>query len=131
MNWVGIKYKAFGRDFSGADCWGLVCLYYEKELGIILPEYLGSDPANLKESSKKAAKEKLLWNNIEKGFEKKGDVVLLKIGNLACHVGIVVRKGTMLHIEKGVDSIHEEYNSPYWRRRIEGFFRYDKSLRAS
>lgn len=37
--YIGLKYKNLGRDFDGVDCWGLVCLIFKEERGIILPEF--------------------------------------------------------------------------------------------
>ena len=43
MHWtaryINIPYINKGREFSGADCWGLVRLVYKNELGIDLPTY--------------------------------------------------------------------------------------------
>lgn len=37
--YINIKYKQGGRDKEGCDCYGLVKLIYEKERGIILPDF--------------------------------------------------------------------------------------------
>ena len=38
IDYIGIPYKDKGRTFNGCDCYGLLMLYYKKELGIEIPE---------------------------------------------------------------------------------------------
>ena len=49
--YVGIRYQSRGRSFDGCDCYGLVRLFYQAELGIELPEYHYSDAENMAEVS--------------------------------------------------------------------------------
>jgi murein DD-endopeptidase len=37
---VGIPYVAHGRDYAGADCWGLLYLFYRDVLGVQIPSYV-------------------------------------------------------------------------------------------
>ena len=37
--YLGIPYKHLGSDWTGINCYGLVRLFYKKELGISIPDY--------------------------------------------------------------------------------------------
>jgi cell wall-associated NlpC family hydrolase len=39
--YVGLPYRAGGRERDGLDCWGLIRLIYREQLGIDLPEIPG------------------------------------------------------------------------------------------
>lgn len=36
--YLSIPYKQLGRDVSGCDCWGLLCLVIKNEYGITIPD---------------------------------------------------------------------------------------------
>lgn len=40
--YVGLPYRAGGRERDGLDCWGLIRLIYREEKGILLPEIPGT-----------------------------------------------------------------------------------------
>ena len=35
--YLSIPYKKYGREKTGCDCWGLICLILEREVSITLP----------------------------------------------------------------------------------------------
>ena len=59
------------------------------------------------------------------GDEHPGDGVLLRVMGRPIHVGVVVARGWMLHIEKNCDSLIERYaGGSRWERRVLGFYRH-------
>ena len=122
--YIGVPFVPLGRDMTGCDCWGLVRLFYQNELNIELPSYVYDESFNPEELNELAEKEKAAWAKVPLGEEKVGDVILLRLLNP--HVGIVLKRGTMVHIEKGIDSCVEKYNSSLWKKRIRGIYRYGK-----
>jgi cell wall-associated NlpC family hydrolase len=124
--YIGIPFVDHGRDESGCDCWGLVRLVYRNEYGIELsdlgPLYQNTeDAAGMKQVFLAALPQ---WRQVEK--PEIGDVVLLRIMGNPIHVGIVIDDGKMLHVEQGLDSVVERFDSSMWLKRIEGFFRHDR-----
>lgn len=124
-DYIDLPYKIDGRDRDGVDCWGLVHLVYRERLGIILPgkdgyhEASGGDWAKVAEAMNDEASR---WSAVEK--PEPYDVILMRRGPLACHVGLCVGGGQMLHINEGINSTMEPFNGMRWGKRIVGFYRY-------
>lgn len=130
MNWtdhyIGIPFKCDGKDRSGLDCWGLVALVFKEQLGIDLPLYRGvfSDlsQACLRRVSAIMMQEREKWTKVDN--PKIYDVVLLRSGVYAWHVGLVINKKEMIHVMEGIDAVVEEFSGTQWKDRVEGFYRY-------
>jgi len=125
-DYIEIPFLPDGRDRNGCDCWGLVCLVYREKLGIELPEYKGvfeaQTIAQLKNVARVMEREKESWVRVEKPHEF--DVVMIRSGAYAWHVGIVIDRRRMLHVMSGINSTVEEYTGMDWKNRIEEFRRY-------
>ena len=125
-DYIEIPFLPDGRDRNGCDCWGLVCLVYREKLGIELPEYKGvfeaQTIAQLKNVARVMEREKESWVRVEKPHEF--DVVMIRSGAYAWHVGIVIDRRRMLHVMSGINSTVEEYAGMDWKNRIEEFRRY-------
>src|SRR5690606_27147878 len=120
--YVGIPYRAEGRDRAGCDCWGLVVLVYRERLGIELPSHAGYvDPLG-PAAGAAIARGRRAWQRVAE--PQPLDAVLLNVNGQPHHIGLVIRPGWMLHSTVGRDSCIENYLRPYWRARIEGFYRH-------
>lgn len=126
--YVGIPYRALGRDEEGVDCWGLVRLIYAGRLGVGLPAYDGrgfsgrasvSDVAALVESAKRTC-----WHEVPEADAAVPDVVLLRVRGQPIHVGVLVAPKVMLHSLAGHDSAVERLDGLLWSNRIMGFWRW-------
>lgn len=123
--WIGLPFKLGGRGPGSFDCWGLARAVLEAEFGIRLPRY---DRGYPKTEGDRAALAALVrdgmpgWYEIERPAA--GDLVLLRHGSHACHIGVVVGRGWMLHIEQGIDSALDRTDGLRWSRRLVGFYRY-------
>lgn len=127
MSWwneyVGIQYKAKGRDREGLDCWGLVRLVYLEKFDTLLPSF--AEVYEQKEHEKQAE----LIAMHKEGWEKTshpatGDVVLFRINGSESHVGIVTNPSYFLHVREGQDAVIEKLDSVIWKHRIVGFYKY-------
>jgi len=133
--YIGIPFREFGtnpeRD-GGLNCWCLVRWVYLQELGITMPTYLEEvDQSVTLESQLPALNAAFVagaaaWRPVPAGQHKPFDVVLMRRGSSACHVGIVTKpaQGRMLHIEQGINSCLENYAGGYWARRVVGVYRH-------
>lgn len=120
--YINVPYENFGRLMTGADCWGLVVLVYEQELGIQLPTYAEISAESLIEIHRKLSvdKDSEIWETVTEGNQKPFDVCVMTAPNSkrVCHVGIVIDEKHILHIEKGVDSAIVPVNHFTIRERI-------------
>ncbi|MGH6937920.1 host specificity factor TipJ family phage tail protein [Hypericibacter sp.] len=124
--YIGIPFVELGRDREGCDCWGLQRLVFNGRLGIELPsrdtEYRGARRRDI------AANAALIKAHIDEDWQKVAekpddgncpldgirlyDLLLIKKYGEPAHVGMVVARGQMLHIEQGVDSCVVEFDKP-------------------
>lgn len=136
--YIGIPWLDLGRTREGCDCWGLVRLAMKGQFNIDLPlydtGYERADKENLPAIVGIIARELPHYREIATadpntglmplGTEMPGDVLLLRQRGVNGHLGLVVARYTMLHIEEGVDSCIEDYADKAWRRRLVGCYRY-------
>ena len=123
--YIGLPFVEHGRDWSGVDCWGLVRLMIGSEAGVWLPSFAtsyscttagdevsGSVAANCYDSPE--------WLDVPAGEEGPMDMVVMrgwwrnadgKLRSGEIHVGAVVRPGTLLHVEEGIDVSMAKYRS--------------------
>jgi len=132
-SYVGIPFKAMGRDRSGLGCWGLVYLVYREQFGREVPPYsenrftvYDSDEVGKLIAGEVATK----WVSVDEGFEAIGDAILIRVNGWPAHIGVVVepREKKFLHVRLGADSCVDRYDSPIWARRFAGFYRWDGEL---
>ncbi|MGN6549766.1 MAG: NlpC/P60 family protein [Pararhizobium sp.] len=122
--YVGLPWLDRGRTCDGVDCWGLLRLVYAGELGIELPSF-ATDYADTSDRGRinvLVAEERDPWVPVERGREQPCDVVLIR--ERPWHVGAVVRRGLMLHIEQDRSSVIEPYTTMRHAARVEGIYRH-------
>lgn len=127
-NYIGIPYLDGGRTPEGGDCWFLIWYIYQKEFGILLPSfstvtYYGTGKEELGTTIEEGLKK---WKRIPEEEATFADIIIFKICNHCAHVAFFLEKEKMLHLCEGYNSVVENYNSAMWRKRIEGFYRYEK-----
>lgn len=126
-DYVGIPYRAFGRDRDGADCWGVVRLVYADRLGVDLPAYDGrgfSGRASVPDVANLVADARGAWREVPEVEAEPLDLVLLRVHGQPVHVGVLVAPGIMLHSLAGHDSAVERLDSLAWARRVIGYGRW-------
>lgn len=134
--YIGIPWKIKGTDASGCDCWGLFRLIYAERFQIVLPAF--HDEYDTIED-RQAIRELILghmpeylnpnagWHEVYPGEERSGDGILMTLGSIPVHVGIVQKPGYLVHIDFGMSSsVRESYRAPKLCKRIVGFYRHNK-----
>jgi len=123
--YIGIPFESGGRDESGVDCWGLVRMYYSDIMKIDLPSLDGKYESafhteivrDLVDITKPVIKAKPVEE------PRSGDIAVVKLAGIPCHVGVYLEPGYVLHAERGKDSCAERVSILSRRARIEGYYR--------
>lgn len=126
------QFKVKGRGPDEFDCWGLVKEIYKNDHPekIILPSYIECyETTTLKDDKIKISdtilqEQQIKWCKVDK--PQPFDVVVLKIAGFPMHVGIVIRKGVMIHCTQGINVAIEKYTSMRWDNKVMGFYRYEQ-----
>ena len=107
--YIGIPFVELGRTKKGADCWGLLRLVYEEELGLVLPEFTAH--AGNTDRAAIAAQSREAYSYFTKVEEPQPFAAAVFISAVTfAHVGILVDRGKMLHTEKGKDACIEPWS---------------------
>lgn len=128
VKYLSIPYKRFGRGFGGADCIGLVILFYKEEFSIELPEiscdYSAKDwwkTHNYFIDSASAYNfslaEKVQFGNI---------ILFNSRGKFPGHCGIVLDNDFFIHMDK--ECSITKYSFGPWHNQINSIYTY-KDLR--
>lgn len=119
--YIGIPFLADGRGMDGLDCWGLVCQIYQQELGISIPSYDGvfndSTPVKYIEIASLMTAQRNIWRKV-KGRVNEFDMVSLRTGRHAFHVGIMIDAARFIHCDNPCGVTIETIASPLWRERV-------------
>lgn len=123
-NYLGIPYLPGGSHVSGCDCYGLVRLVYEREMGILLPDYGQPDCTVRQREMFKDARREPFWKAVPIQEAERFDVVELLIGGIPLHCGLYVNRGRFLHVMRGIETVIERLDAPQWELRLGGIYRY-------
>lgn len=115
-----------GRELTGADCYGIIMLWYRMRLGIELfdPDFDYPEGPQWKDKSYFLENYHLQWERVES--PRKNDVVLFKSkdGKLANHAGIYLGKNKFLHTIKRTGCVIQKLDQ--WSDRVEGYYRFKR-----
>jgi cell wall-associated NlpC family hydrolase len=119
---TGIPFLDRGRDYRvGLDCWGLVMEVYRR-LGVKLPNYL-INCEDVDAINDTYQKEKLLWIPTDK--PEFPDIIALRFNESKMnHVAVYIGNGEFLHARSRSNSSIESLNHVYWKRAVEGFYKW-------
>lgn len=124
--YIRIPFAEHGRSREGADCWGLACIIFTEERGLTLPHLVGYSDTKDKVTIPEIIKsESIRWEFIPTGHEQPFDIAVFRMLGQPMHVGVVVKRGLMIHSERGSGVyLTAYYKERQWDKRLEGFFRY-------
>jgi len=129
---IGAKFVDGGRGPEEYDCWGLTREIFHR-FGVELPDYnigafecarvgeeIGKHVAAARNGGDKE------WVELKEP-EVPCLVVIRNHPKFVNHCGVYVGEGKFIHTLEKTNAIISEVNSPLWRRKIVGFFKYERS----
>ena len=136
--YIGVPFAEHGRTHDGADCWGLYRLVMAEQFGDDLPSFAttydaANDGPDVAAAIRENGTETDTWRPVTPGDERAGDAVHMvgyrpeggRLRRNAMHVGLVVARGWLLHVEAGIDATVTNYRRDRLvSRRVLGFYRH-------
>ncbi|MFA4904478.1 MAG: NlpC/P60 family protein [Desulfobaccales bacterium] len=119
---TGVPFKDLGRDWSGWNCWGLIGVAYRELKDLELPDFNRLAALQYREAEPEFAAFRESFRKVSPGRAEPVDIILFR--GEPCHVGLVVKKGLMLHVEKGIATCVEPYDAGVWPHRLLGVYRH-------
>lgn len=120
-DYIGIPYAENGEN-TGLNCWELVELIMIEVFDVMPPHYVYT--GEYKDVAPIFCSELSAWMNIPYAKREPGDLLLLNIAGYPVHLGILVSPVEMVHTLRATGSCIERINTPRWRKRISGVYRW-------
>ena len=130
-NYLGIPFRAHGRTRAGCDCWGLVRLIYQEQLGVALPEFAGVSPDDAAGVAWAIESQRPAWRAVRFDERQEFDVVVMRSRLVVegravapdMHIGVVTPDLKILHTQLpfGVACVAADH--PTLVNRVSGVYR--------
>jgi cell wall-associated NlpC family hydrolase len=121
---IGKPFKDRGRGPDSYDCWGLALEIF-KRFGKELPNYKICC-SNVTQIHNQIEISKQEWIKCE-GEPPIPSLVVMKVDdmgtNFCNHTGVYIGEGQFMHTLEKTGVVIARINHPYWRLRIEGFYK--------
>jgi len=112
--------KYLGKPYETTNCWELAREFYLGEFNLEIKQYyLGAAPTD-KEVESLVRTNKGDFSKVEE--PQFGDLVLIKLKGVECHLGVYVQKDTFLHSIKGAGSVLDKVEK--YKHLIVGYYRH-------
>jgi len=113
-----------GSAWDGADCWGVVCIWYRERFGIDLRERTRIDPGV--SGMQRGFEGRMDWRPVALPGDNDAIVMRAVLGREvldAGHIGIHWR-GLVIHSSEGVGCVAVPLASRQIRHRVTGYYRH-------
>lgn len=122
--YIGLPFADLGRSRAGADCYGLACIIYAAELDIALPDYAGAYASASEHAEIAALIDGAQGSWVAMPNAAPFDLALFRRGRWTTHIGIVIRPGVMIHMDRDDCAKVADYRAGLWGGRFVGHFRH-------
>ena len=108
-----------GVPYEVSDCWGIVKDFYSLVFNKELPDYYDEAPNDDNLANMYVENAKGNFERVE--TPEFGDLILIRLNGIPCHIGVFIGEGKMLHTIRGSGCVIERLSR--WIPRIEGIYR--------
>lgn len=122
--YMEIPYVWHGKDWSGADCYGLLILFFKEEYGIELTDfrYDATDWEGIRDSSFIEDNVDTDWIEVSLDEVREGDLILInKSDSAPFHCGVALTSEQFLHTGKSHGAVVSRITT--WKKRIFAVYR--------
>lgn len=123
---IKIPFVDGGRDYSGADCWGLVQLVMRDIYDTIIPDYRISCMDFIRINRRIRSEQTMpQWNRIEHTIEP--CIILFSLNKhrrFLNHAGLYIGNGRFIHTIRHHGATINRIDHQFYRTRIEGYYQY-------
>lgn len=114
-------FKYIGRPYKQYNCFDLVKEFYKDQFDLDLKNYFDGP-----EVPGRHEVQSLIVSNkgdfIQIGVPEFGDIVIMFIRGIPCHMGVCIGGGKFLHAHEKADSCIDSLKR--WSNMVEGFYRH-------
>lgn len=101
------------------DCWGIAREFYKLAFNTELKSYYETIPNDNSKARDLISSNRGDFNLVT--TPKFGDIMLIKLMGLECHIGVYLGDGLFLHTQHGTGCIIDRVTR--WEKMISGYFR--------
>jgi len=112
--------KYIGRGYDEYNCLDLVKEFYKDQFGLDIKNYFEGDVPSREEVGTLIKTNKGEFIKVDK--PQFGDIVVIKLYGIACHLGVIVHGTKFLHSAKNIGSNIDRLER--YSRLIEGYYRH-------
>lgn len=119
-----VPYKHNGRSLAGADCYGIIILWFRMVHGVELFDIATDYPASWEQGG-----HDYFFENYHRQWEKvaapgRHDLVLFRKRGMVSHVGIYLKEGKMLHAIRAGCVVSRIDAFAVRETEVEGYYRF-------
>ena len=120
---IGKCFASGGRGPDSYDCWGLAMEVLSR-YGVNVPDYnIAAFACRDISHAVEVNSQSPSWES--KTFAAARQLVVIKNHpKYVNHVGVCIGAGKFIHVMQTINVTVDNLNSPLWRKRIRGFYRY-------
>lgn len=125
--YLSIPFLLHGRTFDGCDCYGMLMLYFQNELGITIKDFIGKSTvgssADLTNNTLCLDNSDDEWLPVELDDLRPHDIIGLRNQSITLnHAGVVIDPRYFLHTLEGSGPAASKIST--WRSRIVAAYRH-------